>query len=402
MRIGIDLCDLSPGYGGGTATFAFGLISGLAALNRGEDSFVLLVTDRNEEFLRKAFRDSDVVLLNVRMGLGGRAMNAMLGLSAWLTGNFKLRFWYDRLVRRALMRKIDEAMDVLIAPLSVLRFYGMRVPSLVCIHDIQQEYHPEHFTWRDRVSRWDRYRLSAWRAAAVQASSQFIKNCLLEKFSFLDPKNIVFIPEGVDFGKFSADGCCEPPPVALSSGAFIFYPAQIWPHKNHLMLVDTLARYRDETGQEITCVLTGRDYGQWATVQERVDSCQLKHVHYLGLVPFPQLVWLYRNCSAVLALGMHESSSLPVREGAVFGKALICLDIPPNREAALDLRMELVDQTSPLDLVKALKALTNNRGDLIEWSRENAKLVDRFDWKNIALEYRRVMQSIAQKRNQTR
>jgi glycosyltransferase involved in cell wall biosynthesis len=396
MRVGIDLCDLNPSYGGGSLTFAFGLLSGLIAAREGNDRVVLLATSRNEEFLREAFRGRDLDFLVVPVRRRDRVANAFLGVAAWSIGNFKLRFWYDRLVRRGLMRKIDGAMDVLIAPLSVLRFYGMNAHAVVCIHDIQQEYHPENFSWKDRVSRWDRYRLSAWRAKKVQASSQYIKDCLLEKFLFLDADKIALIPEGVDLDKFSLDAPCEPPPPPpeLRDRAFIFYPAQIWPHKNHLLLMDALARYRDETGSEMTCVLTGRDYGQWATVRKRIDFHRLRAVHYLGLVSFQQLGWLYRNCSAVLALGMHESSSLPVREGAAFGKVLICLDIPPNREASADLRITLVNATDPADLATALVSLRNNDRDLIGRSRENTELVRYFDWKNIAREYRRIMQSM--------
>jgi glycosyltransferase involved in cell wall biosynthesis len=398
MRIGVDLCDMNPGYGGGSATFAFGLISGLIAAQDADDRLVLLVTDRNEAFLRESFEGRNVGFLNVRVRRWSWVVNAIMGMAAWSIGNFKLRLWYDRLLRHALMREIDDAMDVLVAPLSVLRFYGMKVPSLVCIHDIQQEFHPENFTWVERVRRWDRYRLSAWRAATVQASSQYIKDCLLEKFSFLMPAKIAIVPEGVDLGRFSMDASCEPPPSPpdLRSGAFVFYPAQIWPHKNHLMLVDALARYRDRSASEMTCVLTGRDYGQWATVRERIDFHQLRSVHYLGLVPFDQLAWLYRNCAAVLALGMHESSSLPAREGAAFGKILICLDIPPNREASADFRIELVKDADPDDLARTLMAVTNNEEDLVGSSRENAELARRFDWKNIAREYRRILRSMAE------
>jgi glycosyltransferase involved in cell wall biosynthesis len=180
----------------------------------------------------------------------------------------------------------------------------------------------------------------------------------------------------------------------LRNRNFVYYPAQIWPHKNHLMLIDALARYRDDTGGEMVCVLTGRDYGHWAAVREHIASYRLQQVHYLGLVPFPQLIWLYRNCRAVLALGMHESSSLPVREGAAFGKALICLDIPPNREAAASLRLKLVDRTDPSVLARALMALAGNSEDVVGWSAENARLVRSFDWRNIARAYELVLQAI--------
>ena len=179
-----------------------------------------------------------------------------------------LRHWYDRIFRAELMRRIDESIEVILAPMTLLQFYGLHKPSLLSIHDIQQEYHPEFFSWKQRVRRWAPYRLSAFQACKVQASSHYIKDCLLEKFSFLEAGKICVIEEGVDFDTFSNAGDEKPEGLTeLGAEEFIFYPAQLWPHKNHLLLVDALARYREKTGSEIACVLSGSDYGRWPAIQ---------------------------------------------------------------------------------------------------------------------------------------
>jgi glycosyltransferase involved in cell wall biosynthesis len=396
MKIGVDLCDLDPTYTGGISSFAFGLISGLLAVRQQSDSLVILVTSRNEAFIREKFVGSDVSFLKLPLGWLARRTDSVLVLASWAFGNFKLRYWYDLIFRGSTMREIDEAVDTLLAPLAVLRFYGMRAPVLLSIHDIQQEYHPEFFSWRGRVSRWAPYRLSAWRAAKIQASSRYIKNCLIEKFSFMDAQKIVVISEGVDRGRFSLDAPDELPPelADLRSGEFVFYPAQIWPHKNHTLLVDALVRVREEAGIELPCVLTGRDYGYWLSLRDRIDTHGLKQIRYLGQVSFSRLLWLYRNCSAVLALGVHESSSLPVREGAVFGKVLIATDIPPNREVQEYLKVRLVDRTDAGDLAATLIGLLKDPNDIVTASLENASLVAHFDWIAIASKYYRILRQL--------
>jgi glycosyltransferase involved in cell wall biosynthesis len=398
MKIGVDLCDLDPAYTGGINSFAFGLLSGLLAVRRPGDQLVLLVTGRNEAFLREKFAGSDVGFLKLPLGGLARHMDRLLILASWAAGNFKFRYWYDRIFRARMMRDVDQAVDVLAVPLGVLRFYGMRAPTLLSIHDIQQEYHPELFSLRDRIRRWAPYRLSAWRAAMVQASSHYIEDCLIEKFSFMTAQKIAVIPEGVDRQAFSLDAPGEMPSqlADLRGEDFVFYPAQIWPHKNHILLVDALAHIRDQTGVELPCVLTGHDYGHWAAVQGRIAALGLKQVRYLGRVSFPQLLWLYRNCRAVLALGMHESSSLPVREGAVFGKVLIALDIPPNREVQDHLKVTLVGGANGGDLAVALIALRQNLGQIVNDGAQNATLIRHFDWKAIAGEYYRVLSQMVQ------
>jgi glycosyltransferase involved in cell wall biosynthesis len=400
MKLGVDLCDLSPDFVGGVNTFALGLVHGLIATREPGEQLVLLVTDRNEALLRGIFGGLDVTFLNTPVGRWRARMDTLLFKASWLTREYRLRAWYDRTFRAAIMRRIDDAIDAYVAPMTLLQWYGVRAPALLSIHDIQQEYHPEFFSWRDHIRRWAPYRASAWRAAVVQASSRYIKECLIEKFLFLKPDKVVVIPEGVDLGRFSIEGPDEMPPAltALRSGGFVFYPAQLWAHKNHLMLMDALALYRDETGVEMPCVMTGRDYGLWPDIRARLEKHGLKQVHYLGRVSFEQLLWLYRKCLATLALGLHESSSLPLREGAVFGKPLICLDIPPNREAAEHFHVRLVDRTNPRDLADALRALAENRGDVLNVAGENARLARDFDWKDIASEYRRILKEMVRQR----
>ena len=233
MRIGVDLSVLDPDYVGGVNTFAIGLVRGLIDTCESADALILIVTKRNSAFLREKFSGSGVEFLEVQASRISARVNTTLSDLSWVTGVFKLRYWYDLVFRPRLMHKIDRAIDVLVAPMTLLEFYGLRAPALLSIHDIQQEYHPEFFTWKQRVRRWAPYRLSSWRAYAVQASSQYIKDCLLEKFSFMSPQEIFVIPEGVDIASFSKTEGEQPENTAdLEAGAFVFYPAQLWPHKN--------------------------------------------------------------------------------------------------------------------------------------------------------------------------
>jgi glycosyltransferase involved in cell wall biosynthesis len=393
MRIGVDLCYLEPDYTGGLSSFSLGLVHGLEAIRAPGDRLLLFVVPRNEAYLRKQFAGHDVEFVPLPLGEMGWRLDAVTVLASWLLGNFKLRYWYDRLFRASIMNRMDGAADVILAPMMLLRFFAAKAPALVSMHDIQQEYHPEFFTLRQRIARWAPYRLTAWRATRIQASSRYIAGCLREKLSFIAPSKIVVIPESVDRERFSPDACVErPPEIAEVSAPFVFYPAQIWPHKNHLLLMEALARYREHTGEEVACVLTGRDYGGWRRIREKVEALGLRQVHYLGQVSFPRLLWLYRNCAAVLALGMHESSSLPVREGAVFGKVLIALDIPPNRETGEHLKILLVNDTA--SLAESFASLSNPA--VIEAGRQNAELVSCFDGRRIAGEYYRVLRTMVQ------
>jgi glycosyltransferase involved in cell wall biosynthesis len=389
MKIGIDLTKFDASYSGGVASFALGLTHGLINSAASSDCIVLLATRRNRDDLTLRFKRDNVSVVEVDDGVRHRYVIALLGYLGFVCNIFKLPYWYERAFRSDYAKKIESAIDVLIAPMTTLSLPSGRVPSILCVHDIQHEYHPDYFSFRERAARWGSYRLSCWAASAVQASSQFVKDCLLEKFQFLPAGKIFIAPEGVDFEAFNPEAPMERPPaeVDIEPGSFLFYPAQLWPHKNHLLLVDALVAFRARNGHEMPCLLTGQDCGMLEPIVAAISRSGLSKVRYLGKVPFPELLWLYANCRAVLALGLHESSSLPLREGAVFGKPLICSDIPPNRELRNDLFVLPFACRSAADLSAKFDVLASADAVLADRSMENKDSVRRFNWETIASQY---------------
>jgi glycosyltransferase involved in cell wall biosynthesis len=389
VKLGVDLTKFDASYTGGVATFVLGLTHGLVSSVAPSDQIVLLATSGNREDLTLRFGCDNVSVVEVDDGALHRYMTALLGYLGFVCNTFTLPYWYDRVFRSGCATKIEGAVDVLIAPMTTLSLPSGRVPSILCVHDIQHEYHPDYFAFRERAARWGRYRLSCWAASAVQASSQFVKDCLLEKFEFLSADKIFLAPEGVDFEAFDPEAAMAAPPTGadIEPGSFLFYPAQLWPHKNHLLLVEALAAFRDRNGYEMPCLLTGQDCGMLEPIRAAIARSGLSKLRYLGKVPFKQLLWLYANCRAVLALGLHESSSLPLREGAVFGKPLICSDIPPNDELERDLFILPFARQSAADLLARFDALISAGATLDERSMQNQSRVRCFNWAAIATKY---------------
>ena len=51
---------------------------------------------------------------------------------------------------------------------------------------------------------------------------------------------------------------------------FIFYPAQLWPHKNHYIILKALCRLRDEYRIKIPAVFCGSDKGNAAYLKKLI------------------------------------------------------------------------------------------------------------------------------------
>ena len=188
------------------------------------------------------------------------------------------------------------------------------------MHDIQHVHYPEFFSWPRRLSRRITYGLSAQRARYFQASSEFVRQDLLQHFECISPEQIRVIPEGVRVEEFStpidASSLCSR--YALPE-RFLLYPAQLWPHKNHITLVQALKQIEVGRGLQIPLVLTGGKYSASSRVLGYVADQSMNYVHYLGRVSFTDLVGLYQAAAFLVMPSLHESNSLPILEAAAAG-----------------------------------------------------------------------------------
>lgn len=391
MRIGINCLAVNPTYRGGVNTFIFGLLRGLSE-QAGQHQIVLFTTPGNSEHFRSftEFPNFTIAEWNrdsIR-GLGVRAvMRAMVRLN-WSRGNE----WVSDVGFGSLAKWMDDQVDWHYVPTVVLRPYGCRKPTLLSMHDIQHAHFPEHFDarelrWRNMV-----YSISARRTSYLQASSEFIRQDLLEHFPFLRPDQIVVIREGVDVATFASEPTVD---VAAEYGLppmFAFYPAQLWHHKNHLTVLRALKRLERE-GLRIPLVLTGAKFSAAGEILRFIESEGMDYVRYLGKVPLPHLIALYRTASLFITATLYESSSLPVLEAAAGGMPLLASDTPPNREASENLAIELFAPKDDEALALKLRSFWENPAAARALAVGNKERVKQFDWSKIAQQYLRFFET---------
>ena len=397
MRVAINCLRLDPSFVGGVNTYALGLLEGFANVANGHH-FQLYATDWNQG-LFESFRrreNFEVILLDERT----QSLRKSLCRAALLSFSEKVYESASNRLFRGLREWMDRDADIVYTPSTFLQFFDNRKPTVLSMHDIQQVHFPEFFSWPRRLSRRITYGLSARRARFFQASSEFAKTDFLRHFECISPEQIAVIPEGVRVEEFATpvDAASLRERYALP-GRFLLYPAQLWHHKNHIVLLQALKQIESQRGLRIPLVLTGGRYSSASKVLGYIAERSMRNIQYLGRVPFADLVGLYQSAAFLVMPSLHESNSLPVLEAAAAGTPIIASRIPPNEEVARLLHLNLFDPANQQELERLLVRMWEDDSAAVAQVNHNRKHVASYSWDRSALQYLQLFErALEQKR----
>jgi glycosyltransferase involved in cell wall biosynthesis len=153
---------------------------------------------------------------------------------------------------------------------------------------------------------------------------------------------------------------------------FLLYPAQFWPHKNHVNLLFGLDLLKREASLELDIVLTGSDKGNLNHVRKTIAALGLSsQVHILGFVPKADLDILYREAICLTYASFFGPDNIPPLEAFALGCPVIAARVPGSEEnAAL-----LFDPADPADIARVILTMYRNAGlraELIRRAKEIA------------------------------
>jgi glycosyltransferase involved in cell wall biosynthesis len=104
---------------------------------------------------------------------------------------------------------------------------------------------------------------------------------------------------------------------------YFFYPAQFWPHKNHIRILEALVQL-NVAGVRPRVVFSGGDQGNRKRIEQFVECNHLgEQVRFLDFVPATDMPGLYKACRAVLMPTYFGPTNLPPLEAWTFDKPLI-------------------------------------------------------------------------------
>lgn len=286
MRIGVNLLLLQPGTGG-VSNYVLTLLRAWPDL-RPDDPLVLFSFPENEALLAT---------------LPPRSLEHVVRLSS----------------QQDILRHLD-AFDVFFCPFGSLFPRPVPKPSLVTVVDIQERFFPDFFSAQDIANRLYHYDGSMRMADRIITISHFSKQTLMRVLG-LPERKIDVIHLCPDILPVET---VKPELPAAWDGPFALYPANGWPHKNHLRLLEALARIK-ESGDRVRCVLTGSQGDGFPKLMQARDRLGLNEdIAHLGQVSRAEIAWLFRNARLLVLPSLFEGFGIPVAEAMNSDLPVVC------------------------------------------------------------------------------
>jgi glycosyltransferase involved in cell wall biosynthesis len=271
------------------------------------------------------------------------------------------------------------------------------VPSIYQPWDLQHLHLPEFFTPQAIEEREISYRAFCTQATMVAAASKWSQCDLIRHYELSEDKVRIVAPAAV----LSA----YPVPTREDIEAartkfslpdvFVFYPAQTWPHKNHLGLIEAIAQMRDGLGIRVCLVSSGRLNDFYPEIQKQISERGLMaQVQFLGFVTPLELQCLYQLCRCMVFPSKFEGFGMPILEAFLARVPVACSNVTSLPELAGDAAL-LFDPYCLAEITEALKRLWTDDvlcRTLIE--RGQLRVRD-FDWAHSARRFRAHYRRIA-------
>ncbi len=263
------------------------------------------------------------------------------------------------------------------------------VPYVLVVHDLQHRLQPEfpevsaggEREWREYF-----FRNGIRRAVLVVVDSQVGKEDVLTCYGDCGttPDRIHILPYRA--ASSPAAGAAEADAVRQKyrlPGRYLFFPAQLWPHKNHARVVQALGALKESHDLRPPLVCCGSWSGAlreqtFREVEGLVGRLGLAgQVRFLGYVPDDDMAGLYAGATAVVFPTFFGPSNIPPLEAWASCRPLLTSDVRGVREQAGDAAL-LVDPRSVTAIAEGIRRLWADddlRADLA--ARGRARLAGR-------------------------
>ncbi|MDO8231949.1 MAG: glycosyltransferase family 1 protein [bacterium] len=384
MKVAVNLFLASPKSITGAFVYIQDILPALFANDTGTTYYLVGHADTIAYFKSQYQKYPNVRyrVFDVRRDIYINPFRALMKLIAKLKKDNDLR---EKIIAKEVQKFFsEERIDVYFSPSSVIYPRNVQgVKNVTTILDLQPEYFPENFS-QDYLTERRRDALYATKHSdRLIAISEYTKKTIEEKYG-TDPKKIRVI--------YFAPHEIEDTPIDITLPEdFIFYPAALWPHKNHHVLIKAMGMLKDRfPSLHVVCAGVVKRKELKRELETLIEKEGLQgRISFSGFVSGSNLRMIYTKAKALVFPSAFEGFGIPLVEAFQFGLPVIAADNSSITEVVHGSGI-LVETGNAAALANAIeKVMTdkNLRNELVQKGHERAKM---FSWEAAARETLRV------------
>jgi glycosyltransferase involved in cell wall biosynthesis len=300
--------------GGGMFQYSMAVLSALLALPQAQNELVVGYSD--PAWIH--FVPSDVEQFPLRLS---RTLSAVAAL--WATVELSHKLWLRAAPRLfpAVREIVEKNCDLWIFPRQDVWSSRFPVPALAAVHDLMHRYEPRFPEAGGLVRRGYRQRYMQELingSAGILVDSAVGKRHVLESF-VADPGKVFVLPYVPASYIYRSGISSDFEARYRLPEKFLFYPAEFWPHKNHLRLIDAIARVRVSCS-DIHLILAGSLGKEYSRIRAHVEELGLHdHIHFAGYLPDADVPEFYRRARALVFPTFFGPTNIPPLEAFALG-----------------------------------------------------------------------------------
>lgn len=207
----------------------------------------------------------------------------------------------------------------------------LTTPFIYTIWDIGHRVMPAFPETTKPMYRWNGHeeqcRRMLAKASFILTGNETGKKEILDNYSVMENK-IRIVPFPVSFFCYGEE---NKPKFELPEKYF-FYPAQFWPHKNHICIVKAISLLKQK-GIEAHVIFTGSDKGNKAYIKAMVEKYSVSDlVHFAGFVSYEEMKYLYTHAQGTIFASLMGPNNIPPIEAVYLNCPLIITNIAGHME----------------------------------------------------------------------
>ena len=260
--------------------------------------------------------------------------------------------------------------DLMIYPISSSLSFETRLPYILTIHDLQHRLQPE-FPEVSANGEWEAreyiFRNGIRNATMLLSESETGKEDILNFYGeygvAADRVKVLPLLPSITLQREISDAQRQRVRQKYNlPERYFFYPAQFWPHKNHVRIVKAMALLKEQHGIKAHILFSGYHSGaiREATFKEVTDTADKLQVQdqisYFGYVPDEDIAALYAEARALIMPTFFGATNIPPLEAWALGCPVLTSDIRGIRQQAGEASI-LVDPKSVEALAEGMRRL---------------------------------------------